>query len=389
MARVLIYSHDSFGLGHIRRCLAIAGALTAEFADTTVRILSGSPLIGRFDLPERVECAAVPGVLKQVNGDYISRDSAEPLDATIRARATLIRQTAESFDPDLFLVDKEPLGIRGEVAETLHFLKARGCRLVLGLRDILDEPERLAAEWRRKSALAAIEVLYDEIWIFGLPAIWDPLAGLPLSAPSRAKMRFTGYLDRHISHNDGGKPHLLVTTGGGGDGVGLVDWVLRAYERSGDTLPPATILLGPFMPASAQADFQGRAARLDKIETRVFSANAETFFADATGVVAMGGYNTFAEILSADLPAVLVPRETPRREQRLRAERAEAMDLARALYDDGIHAPEAMVDSIRALADQARPSAAGIPGLLRGLPETCRLAAPWLQPERQARRAHA
>jgi predicted glycosyltransferase len=94
MARVLIYSHDSFGLGHIRRCLAIAGALGAEFPDAQIRILSGSPLIDRFELPERVDCVSVPGVLKQVNGDYVSRDSAEPLDETIGARAEIIRRTA-------------------------------------------------------------------------------------------------------------------------------------------------------------------------------------------------------------------------------------------------------------------------------------------------------
>ena len=388
MARVLIYSHDSFGLGHIRRCLAIAGALGAEFPDAQIRILSGSPLIDRFELPERVDCVSVPGVLKQVNGDYVSRDSAEPLDETIGARAEIIRRTAENFDPDLFIVDKEPLGIRGEVAETLHVLKARGCRLVLGLRDILDDPQLLAKEWRRKSAVAAIEVLYDEIWVFGLAAIWDPLTGLPLSARARAKTRFTGYLDRRASEPTARTSHILVTPGGGGDGTALVDWVLRAYEQA-KILPPATILFGPFMPASAQAKFRARADRLAQVETLVFSAQAESLFAEATAVVAMGGYNTFAEILSADLPALLMPRETPRHEQRLRAERAEALGLARALYDDGVRATEAMIAAIDVLGRQPRPSAAGIPGLLDGLTETCRLAAPWLGPAALAKRASA
>jgi predicted glycosyltransferase len=103
----------------------------------------------------------------------------------------------------------------------------------------------------------------------------------------------------------------------------------------------------------------------------------------------MGGYNTFAEVLSADLPALLMPRETPRHEQRLRAERAEALGLARALYDDGVRATEAMIAAIDVLGRQPRPSAAGIPGLLDGLTETCRLAAPWLRPAALAKRASA
>ena len=44
--------------------------------------------------------------------------------------------------------------------------------------------------------------------------------------------------------------------------------------------------------------------------------------ARAAGVVAMGGYNTFCEILSFDKPALIVPRTVPRLEQFIRASRA-------------------------------------------------------------------
>jgi predicted glycosyltransferase len=392
MARVLIYSHDSFGLGHVRRCLAIAGAIADAFVEARVLILTGSPLIARFDLPDRVDYVSVPGIVKQRDGGYVSRDPAEPFAETIRLRAEIIRRTAEAFAPDLFLVDKEPLGLRGEVAETLHLLKSRGARLVLGLRDILDAPEALAAEWRRKGAMAALEALYDEIWVFGLREVWDPLTEIDVSPRTRAKMRFTGYLDRRRAKAKAASSRaerLLITPGGGGDGVALVDWTLAAYEQAGEGLPGATILLGPFMPRAEQAAFRARADRLGGVETKVFSSHAERLFATAGGVVAMGGYNTFAEILSHDLPMLLVPRETPRAEQRIRAERAVELGLARALYDDGARDPGLMAAAIRALDAQARPSQAAIPGLLDGLPETCRLAAPWLVPAEHRARAFA
>ena len=373
MARVLIYSHDSFGLGHIRRCLAIAGALTAQFDDLEALILSGSPLIGRFDLPERVTCVAVPAVVKQKDGDYVSHDPSEPIERTIAARAGLIRHTAERFDPDLFLVDKEPLGLRGEVTDTLHFLKSRGVRLVLGLRDILDDPTPLAAEWRRKKALAAVEVLYDEIWVFGLEHIWDPLRGLDVSPFARSRMRFTGYLDRRTgAAAGGGDGSVLITPGGGGDGTALIDWAISAYEGFGSDLPRARILFGPFMPTATQEAFRARAASIPRIDVDGFSPAIETLYAGASGIVAMGGYNTFAEILSYDLPALLVPRDAPRREQRIRAERAVELGLAAALYDDGKRDPAVMADAIRALCHQSRPSSAGIPELLDGLAGTCR-----------------
>lgn len=60
-----------------------------------------------------------------------------------RLRAEIIEQAARVFAPDLLIVDKEPLGLRGELTQTLRMLKERGTRLVLGLRDVLDDAEAL------------------------------------------------------------------------------------------------------------------------------------------------------------------------------------------------------------------------------------------------------
>ena len=60
--RLLIYSHDSFGLGHLRRCRAIAHDLVDRFRGLSVLILSGSPIIGSFDFKARVDFVRVPGV---------------------------------------------------------------------------------------------------------------------------------------------------------------------------------------------------------------------------------------------------------------------------------------------------------------------------------------
>jgi len=142
-ARILIYSHDSFGLGHLRRCRAIAHALVDRFKGVSVLILSGSPIIGSFDFRSRVDFVRIPGVIKLSDGEYQSLGLHIALDQTMEMRAAIIRQTALSFRPDLFLVDKEPLGLKGEVVPTLQMLKAQGTTLVLGLRDIMDEPKLL------------------------------------------------------------------------------------------------------------------------------------------------------------------------------------------------------------------------------------------------------
>lgn len=374
--RLLIYSHDSFGLGHLRRCRTIAHSLVDHRRDLSVLILSGSPIIGSFSFRSRVDFVRVPGVIKLRHGDYTPLNLEIGIEETLRLRASIIRHTAEAFAPDIFLVDKEPLGLRGEVRETLTMLKTRGTPLVLGLRDIMDRPEQLSEEWERKNAVPALTDLYDHIWVYGLPEICNPLDGIQLPDWVNTKIRYTGYLRRSASGTPGtiGDPHglarepyILVTAGGGGDGAGLIDWVLRAYEHDPSLPHRAIVVFGPFMLSSVQTAFMDRVARLDKVSAITFDANIESLMANAAGIVAMGGYNTFCEILSFDRPGLIVPRTVPRMEQYIRASRAEALGLVRMLPIDGECEPQQMALAIRNLPDQPRPSEVRIPGLLDGL----------------------
>jgi predicted glycosyltransferase len=386
-ARVLIYSHDTFGLGHLRRCLTIANSLVENHKQLSALILSGSPIIGRFDFRARVDFVRVPGVIKLRNGEYTALNLHIDVEQTLSMRASIIQHTAEIFDPNIFIVDKEPLGLRGEVHDTLKSLKGRGTRLVLGLRDVLDEPALLVPEWERKNIVPGLEDLYDEIWIYGLPQICEPLAEIGMPASIRRRIVYTGYLPRAVARSATAaplpeitrKPYMLVTTGGGGDGVGLIEWVMRAYESDSMLPYPALLVLGPFMAPEHQADFKRRAARLARLDAITFSSHMEELEANAAVIVAMGGYNTFCEILSLDKRALIVPRTVPRREQFIRATRAQELGLVRMLDDNGEYDAGVMAAALRALPGQPPPSNVVVPGLLEGLDNVNRLAAPWLQ----------
>ncbi|HKK31590.1 MAG TPA: hypothetical protein VKA18_14485, partial [Alphaproteobacteria bacterium] len=284
--RLLIYSHDSFGLGHLRRCREIAHGLVDAFPHLSVLILSGSPIIGSFDFRPRVDFVRIPGMIKLSNGEYSSQALDIEADKTLELRAAIIKETARIFDPDIFLVDKEPLGLRGEVRETLELLQERGTRLVLGLRDVMDDPESLRPEWERKRAPAALRDFYDEVWVYGLPQIWNPLEGIPLADSVRRKMTYTGYLRRSApAAADGAaalvgtEPYLLVTPGGGGDGEALVDWVIRAYEAHPSPPYRALVVFGPFMQGDHQAWFRQRIEALTSVEAITFDAYLETLLA--------------------------------------------------------------------------------------------------------------
>lgn len=373
--RVLLYSHDTFGLGHLRRSRTIAQALTAADDDLSALIMTGSPIAGRFDFPDRVDHVRLPGVVKLPDGAYASHNLGVDVDETVKLRSALLLAAEESFDPDLVIVDKEAWGFRNELAPTLAKAKSRGARLVLGLRDVLDEPETLRKEWERKGAVDAIERFYDEIWIYGLPEICEPLAGIPISKRMTSRIRYTGYLRREtppwplVGLTPPEAPYVLVTTGGGGDGAALIDWALSAYEND-PTIPLHGVLVyGPFLNHERRTEFDRRAAAMeDRVTAFSFDPRLERLLADATGVVAMGGYNTFCEILSLDKPAVIAPRTSPRLEQYIRIEAAERLGLVRMLHGarDGA-GPEVMAKAIRGLADQPKPSSNRILGLMDGL----------------------
>ncbi|HEY0275699.1 MAG TPA: glycosyltransferase, partial [Paenirhodobacter sp.] len=317
-ARILMYSHDTFGLGHLRRCREIAHALVEAYRGLSVMIISGATIAGAFDYRVRVDFVKVPSVIKLRNGEYQSMAQHTSLEETLKMRRSIIRLTAESFAPDIFITDKEPMGLHGEIEETLAYLKSRGTRLVLGLREVMDAPELLGPEWASKDMLRKIEAYYDTIWVYGPEGFHDPLQGLEVSPGIRARMRYTGFLRRSLARSEAPNPrpdgqYMLVTTGGGGDGADLVRDVFAAHRLHGGTgLGRTVVVLGPYLPAKERADFLAEATHLPDIEIIEFDNRMEELVAGATCIVGMGGYNTFCEILSFDRPALIIPRTRPR-----------------------------------------------------------------------------
>lgn len=360
-ARILMYSHDTFGLGHLRRCRTIAHSLVEEFRGLSVLIISGSTIAGAFDYRARVDFVKIPSVIKLRNGEYTSMAKHSDLQETMKMRRSIIRHTAETFQPDIFIVDKEPMGLQGEVEETLAYLKSRGTRLVLGLREVMDSPHLLDAEWKRKGVMDKIDTYFDNIWVYGPPDFYDPLIGLDVPPSVRAKMNFVGFLQRSVSQNAlaGHTPkgdYLLVTTGGGGDGSDLIHDVIHAYQQDPSLTHRALIVLGPYMPAKQRAKLVRKGGKTPYIEVIEFDSRMEELIAGAMGVVAMGGYNTYCEILSFDKPALIVPRIRPREEQLIRTRRAAELGLVDMLMPHESADPLRLAAALKRLPFRDPPS---------------------------------
>lgn len=372
-ARILMYSHDTFGLGHLRRCRTIAHSLVEDFRGLNVLIISGATIAGAFDYRARVDFVKIPSVIKLRNGEYTSMERHIDLHDTLKMRQSIIRSTAETFRPDIFIVDKEPLGLRGEVEDTLSYLKTRGTTLVLGLREVMDAPQLLASEWKPNDVMRKIGLFYDAVWVYGPPDFYNPLTGLDVPPQVQAKMKFVGFLQRSVSpleqpeHRPEGD-YLLVTTGGGGDGAELIHNVIHAYQHDSRLSHKALIVLGPYMPAKKRRKLIAKGAKIPHIKIIEFDNRMEELVAGAKAVVAMGGYNTFCEILSFDKPALIVPRISPREEQLIRASRAAELGLVEMLAPEQADNAALMAATLKKLPDRPRPSQSN-PGLaLEGLP---------------------
>ncbi len=328
---ILMYSHDTWGLGHIRRTMAIANHILDP--KINVLILTGSPIVGRFDFPEGVDFVRIPGMIKKTNEFYMPHSIRVDVRHAMTIRQDIIAATARAFQPHLFIVDKAPLGLKSEVVPTLEWFKKESpeSQVVLGLRDIMDDAEGTMAEWREKNIYQVLAELYTEIWVYGEQSLYDPCTEYQMGRDITDKTIFTGYIPRYVPRPSlagrirkgyGVRPDeklVLLTTGGGGDGFEILDAYLTMLEQAGKTPFKTALVAGPFLHNEKYKEIAARAKNCGVKFCR-FLKGIEKVMAAADLVVGMGGYNTICEILSLKKPSLIIPRSTPRHEQEIRAQ---------------------------------------------------------------------
>ena len=139
-ASVMYYSHDTYGLGHLRRTITLARFLPTVHRLVSQLIVTGSPLAHRFQLPPRTDYIKLPSVLKIGFDRYEARHLQVPFSWVRNARKDILLSAARHVRPELLVVDNVPCGLKGELLPTLRYLSEHGCRLVLGLRDVVTRP---------------------------------------------------------------------------------------------------------------------------------------------------------------------------------------------------------------------------------------------------------
>ena len=376
--RVAVFTHDTFGLGHIRRCRHIIRALSDRLPDAAVMLISGSPAMHAFaDLPPHADVVKVPTVAK--TGSKLHQPPHLPIaQAAVRhLRQRLIEEAVLGFAPDVFLVDNFPLGSQGELLPVLQQARRAGTRTVLGLRDILDAPEVVRRDWSRQGVYDVLDRCYDRILVYGMREVLDVALAYDLPPQIAAKVTYCGYVTESTEPADAEAsaralgvsiPFMLVAGGGGGDGFPLLRAALMALARLPDQ--SAVLVTGPLMSDADRTRLREIAADRPNAVIRDYVPDLNRHVAAADLVVGMCGYNSAAEIVATGARALLVPRTWRYGEHRIgpaAGEEFEQLLRARALAALGLIdmiepadlTPDRLADRMQAAVARPRAEASG------------------------------
>jgi predicted glycosyltransferase len=341
-----MYSPGMVGFGHIRRNASIAQALRCS-AQPVIIMIAEARQAGALPMPEGVDCVTLPALRKEADGCCKPRYLDVPNQELVELRSKVISRAIKAFEPDVLIVDHLPLGAAGELARTLKRARRHGTtRCVLGLRDVLQDPESVRDSWSEQANLEALQDYYDAIWIYGDPAVYDPVREYGLFDHVAAKVHFTGYLDQRprlefaraqagqvLANLPPGRLAVCVV-GGGQDGAALA-WAFVRADLPLDTT--GVVVTGPFMPGEIRQRLRRFVERRPNLKLLEFVPEPAALINRADRVIAMGGYNTMCEVLSFEKHALIVPRVSPKPEQLIRAERMRDLGLIDMLHPDQLN----------------------------------------------------
>jgi predicted glycosyltransferase len=331
--RLMVYSHDTFGLGNIRRMLAICSHLHASIPDLSILIVSGSPMLQSFRVEPGIDYIKLPCLKRTDLGELGVRFLDLDLSEIVCLRRELILSTVRSYRPDVLFVDKKPDGLAGELEPSLRHIKCSlsSTRIHLVLRDILDSSRVTIDDWTRHGYYNILRWYYDAVLVLGDQRIFDVCDEYQFPQDLRERVHHCGYVGRQLPRRSrfevrrelgvGEKENLvLVTAGGGQDGYQLFSASLAATSLLAKRLPLKTLLVtGPELSTEQSQDLSR--AQSENVQIIEFTEDPMSYMNAADVVISMAGYNTICELLTLAKRSIVVPRVKPVEEQKIRAER--------------------------------------------------------------------
>ena len=389
--RVLFYSHDGTGLGHLRITLGVATAYARLRRQDSLLLVTGSLQTGAFALPDNLDYVKLPAMPKR---DLYA--SLPPTDgytgshnSTIRFRTALALATVQAFDPHLVVVDHAPAGLFRELAPSLDWLRRRdpAPSLALLMRDITFGLEQTRSIWTNEGVYPLLDEAYDRILVYGDRRIFDPIAAYQMSELAASRTRFCGYLAPSPPRRSpaqvrdevgaGSLPLVAVSVGGGGDGCVFLRTYLAGLRDCSHAPVLSYVVTGPLLPEQDRGEILAMTDSLPNVRVVDFDPDFAAVVRAADAVVCMGGYNSIVESVYFGKRPIVMPRVPGSEEQVLRAEGFARLGLAtvvgpdpldvsalwhaidRELNREGIPAPTVNFDGLECIARELASLAPG------------------------------
>ena len=349
--RILIYSHDGLGLGHTSRALAIASHISQHIENCSILLLTDLSIVGKLRLPPNVDYVHLPGVVREADLGYRSRNLNIKAKKTLRIRCKITQSAAKTFNPQLMIIDRDPTSISMEMRRNLSFMNEvlPRTKIVWSLPDILGDPGMVVQSWHREYVYKILHHFCDEIWIYGVSEIFNQAKSYQFPATLLERTFHLGYLrarklettemPKDLQRLGTEKPFVLVTAGSGMEAYPLVDAYLGFLEEMDEELPFSSIIItGPMMPSADKKAFLERAAHLKDVIFHRFNKNILQYLHRARLVVSTGGYNTLCEILTYNKNTIFIPGLVPPNEHLSRAQLFAKLGLIQFIEPDKLSA---------------------------------------------------
>jgi predicted glycosyltransferase len=380
--RVFFYVQHLLGIGHLKRSVTLARAMSAAGLDVTLAS-GGLPVP---DLEQEATRHGVrfvqlpPASAADLTFKVLVDGNGEPVDdAWRRARTEALLAAWQAAGAQVLLIELFPFGRRQMRFELLPLLDAAapsGAAIACSVRDVLGAQKSVQ---RQEEALVLLERYFDRVLVHGDPGAISFERTFPPAGRIAGKIEYTGYVvdDARPAAGNAGEGEVIVSAGGGAVGAGLLAAAIRARPLTMLRDRQWRVLAGSNLPEEDFQELAKLASGNAGVELERNRPDFTTLLANCAVSVSQAGYNTLMETLIAGARAVVVPfargQET---EQTLRARCFAGRGLLE-LVEESALTPQTLAAAIDRAARKPRAplGAVNLEGAQRSAASIMRLAA--------------
>ena len=309
--KALFYCHNALGIGHLARTFKLASALGE---DHTVAVICGGWLPDSFKVPDKVQLFRLPVVSMNREGKLHTEEDNVALETVMSQRVEMVVEYGRKFSPDVLIVEMFPFGRKKFSQEIITLIEEmpESTQVLASVRDVLVSRSEKQQRYDDR-AVRWLNQYFDGLLVHSDPNVISLQETLSTYDRIKVPIHYTGFVAPAFVERSAKSQSIAVVSAGGG--------------RVGDKLIEVAIKSANLLKQRTGLDMliiQGADRALQAVEGGSKAFKRVKFVDDFVGLLARSalsisqcGYNTVTDVLSAGIPAVFVPFETPTEDEQI------------------------------------------------------------------------